>query len=195
MKTAKVKGGLFALAFLLFFLFAVPANASEGPFVLRNTVGDAARCEGGSILMQDRNYNIYVSCRDISYPGGTDVFSYVVWGVPSAGGNHFRLGTLDLGKVTFKTKTAFSSLYVTKEEDEKARSPQGPVIMQGTVGRFETLDGTPTTPVVSELGTPTPSPIATPQPRNLGRIFAAGGVLAFIAIFGVILVIFVITRK
>lgn len=180
---------------LAFLVNAKTAQASEGPFVLRNMVGEAARCEGGSVLMQDRNYNIYISCRDITYPGGTDVFSYVVWGVPAEGGNHFRLGTIGLGKVSFKTKTAFSSLYVTKEEDEGTRSPNGPVIMQGSVGRFETLDGPVPTPGLGELATPTPTPIATPAPRNLGRIFAAGGILAFIAIFGVILVIFVITRK
>jgi len=57
------------------------------------------------------------------------------------------------------------------------------------------LDGPAPTPGPDELGEATPTPIATPAPRNLGRIFAAGGILAFIAIFGVILVIFVITRK
>jgi len=180
---------------VLFLVSTRSAEASEGPFILRNMVGEASRCEGGSVLMQDRNYNIYISCRDITYPGGTDVFSYVVWGVPADGGGHFRLGTIGLGKVAFKTKTAFSSLYVTKEEDEGTRSPQGPVIMQGSVGRFETLDGPAPTPGIGELESPTPSPITTPAPRNLGRIFAAGGILAFIAIFGVILVIFVVTRK
>lgn len=184
------------LVVLFLVALASEAQASEGPFTLRNIVGQAARCEGGSILMQDRNYNVYISCRDISYPGGTDVFGYVVWAVPSGGGNQFRLGTLGLGKVSFRTKTAFSSLFVTKEEDENARTPSGPVIMQGSVGRFETLDGPPPTPsAAGELGTSTPTPIATPQPRNLGRIFAAGGLLAFIALFGVILVILVITRK
>lgn len=194
MKSIKL---LFASAAFVLGLFASAsvAQASEGPFVLRNVVGEAARCEGGSVLMQDRNYNIYISCRDITYPGGTDVFAYVVWGVPVNGGNHFRLGTIGLGKVSFKTRTAFSSLYVTKEEDEGVRSPTGPVIMQGTVGRFETLDGPAPTLRPGTTETPSPTPIATPAPNNLGRIFAAGGILAFIAIFGIILVIFVITRK
>jgi hypothetical protein len=145
--------------------------------------------------MQDLNYNLLLDCRDILYPGGTNVFSYVLWAVPTNGGNHFRLGTIDFGKNSFKTKTAFSSLYVTKESDKNARTPTGPIIMQGSVERNEFLDGVAPTTAPSELNEPTPTPIATPQPRNLGRIFAAGGVLAFIAIFGVILVIFVITRK
>jgi len=184
---------ILSLAIFIFFAKKSSAWASEGPFILRNIVGEATRCEGGSILMQDRNYHIFISCRDISYPGGTDVFSYVVWAVPTSGGNHFRLGTLGLGKVTFTTKTAFSNLYVTKEGDGNARNPSGPVIMQGRVGRYESLDGPPPTPG-PEIA-PSPTPIPTPQPRNLGRILAAGGVLAFIAIFGIILVIFVITKK
>jgi len=183
------------LGAILFLVTTSRVDASEGQFILRNRVGEAARCEGGSILMQDRNYNIYITCREISYPGGTEVFDYVVWGVPSGGGNHFRLGTLGLGKVAFKTKTPFSSLYVTKEETNNPRTPSGTIIMQGNVTAFETLDSPAPTPGLEEFESPTPSPVATPGPRNLGRIFAAGGILAFIAIFGVILVIFVVTRK
>lgn len=187
----------FALPVILgmFLLTTTATSASEGEFVLRNRVGETARCEGGSVLMQDRNYNIYISCREISYPGGTEVFDYVVWGVPTSGGNHFRLGTLGLGKVSFKTRTAFSSLYVTKEETSNPRTPSGALIMQGNVTPFETLDGPAPTPSGDELGTPSPTPVATSAPRNIGRILAAGGVLAFITLFGVILVIFVITRK
>jgi len=183
------------VAVALFVVGVKTANASEGIFELRNRVGEQARCVAYSVLMQDRKYDILMSCRDILYPGGTDVFSYVVWAVPTDGGAHFRLGSLGLGKVSFGSNYAFSSLYVTKETDDRVRSPQGPVIMQGSLQRSELLDGPAPTPNPNELGEPTPSPIATPQPRNLGRIFAAGGVIAFIAIFGVILVVFVITRK
>jgi hypothetical protein len=162
---------------------------------LRNRVGEAARCTVYTVLMQDANYNLLLDCRDILYPGGASVFSYVLWAVPTNGGNHFRLGTIDFGKNFFKTKTPFNALYVTKETDSKTRTPAGPVMMQGSLERNEFLDGPAPTPGASELGEPTPTPIATPAPRSLGRIFAAGGVLAFVAIFGVILVIFVITRK
>lgn len=188
---------LFPVFITFLFLSTKQGLATEGEFVLRNRVGEAARCEGGSVLMQDRNYNIYISCREISYPGGTEVFDYVVWGVPVGGGNDFRLGTLGLGKVSFKTKTAFSSLFVTKEENSNPRSPSGVLIMQGNVTPFDSLDGSAPTPDPSEedIGAPTPTPAASAAPRNLGRILAAGGVLAFIAIFGVILVIFVVTRK
>lgn len=191
----KLKLALILAALTFIFVGSKAAQASEGIFELRNRVGEQARCVSYSVLMQDQNYEILVSCRDILYPGGTSVFSYVLWGVPTNGGNHFRLGTLGLGKESFKTKTPFSSLYVTKEPTSNPRTPTGTIVMQGNLQINELLDTPQSAPEVSELESPTPSPVATPGSRNLGRIFAAGGILAFIAIFGVILVIFVITRK
>ena len=187
----------FKLVFAVFLsLFVLSANsASADEFNLRNRVGDSARCTVYSVLMQDANYNLSLDCRDILYPGGETVFSYVLWATPTNGGNHFKLGTIGFGKNSFKTKIPFNTIYVTKETDSNTRTPTGEIIMQGFLERNEFLDGPVPTPNPDELGTPEPSPIATPAPRNLGRIFAAGGVIAFIAVFGVILVIFVITRK
>lgn len=185
------------IAGALFFGLAKNSLASEGTFDLRNRVGDDARCSAYSVLMQDLNYNILLSCRDILYPGGQSVFTYVVWAVPSTGGNHFKLGTIGLGKVAFKTKTPFSSMYVTKESEANTRTPSGQIIMQGSLNTNQFLDGStkPAPETKDEQIETEPTPIATKAPTNLGRIFAAGGILAFIAIFGVILVIFVVTRK
>jgi hypothetical protein len=183
----------FVVFITLFVVLASSISADE--YNLRNRVGESARCTIYSVLMQDSNYNLSLDCRDILYPGGETVFSYVLWAVPSDGGGHFKLGTIGFGKNSFKTKTPFSSVYVTKEANDKVRSPEGQIIMQGSLERNEFLDGPVPAPNPDELGTPEASPIVTPAPRNLGRIFAAGGVLAFVAIFGVILVIFVITRK
>lgn len=191
-----MKKSLLILVALVVFTFVFSSNAKADEVNLRNRVGESARCTVYSVLMRDLNYNLSLDCRDILYPGGETVFSYVLWGVPTDGGNHFRLGTLDFGKNQFKTKTSFSSLYVTKESQSNTRTPTGPVIMQGALERNEFLDGSaPVSSLENELGEPTPTPVSTPAPRNLGRIFAAGGILAFIAIFGVILVIFVVTRK
>lgn len=123
------------------------------------------------------------------------MFSYVVWAVPSEGGNPIRLGSVGLGKQQFQTREAFSSIYITKEPSSNPRTPQGQIVMQGSGNRIELLDGPAPTPSSEELGTPTPTPIPTPRSTSIGRVFAAGGVLAFIAIFGVILVVLVITRK
>lgn len=191
------RNAIFSLILVVIALVAVSsrANVYADEVNLRNITGETARCTVYSVLMQDSNYNLLLDCRDILYPGGSSVFSYVLWAVPSDGGNQFRLGTIDFGKNFFKTRTAFNALYITKETNSNTRTPTGPIIMQGSVQRNEFLDGPAPTPNPNELGSPSPTPIATPAPRNLGSIFAAGGVLAFLAIFGVILVIFVITRK
>lgn len=180
------------------------AHASEGVFNLRNIVGENARCTSYSVLMQDNNFNILTSCRDILYPGGTSVFNYVLWATPIGGGNPFRLGTLGLGKVFYKTKTPFANLFVTKETEERPRNPVGPTVMSGSLEVNSFLDkpssATPASPTTgSELGepvvTPTPSPTPAAGGSNIGRIFAFGGVLGLIALFGVVLVIFVLTRR
>lgn len=185
---------------------AQKAQASEGLFELRNKIGTDARCFAASVLMQDQQYKIVVSCRDILYPGGTEVFAYVVWATPTDGKNAFRLGTLGLGKVEFKTKTAFSNLFVTKEPDDRPKSPTGQLIMEGSRQIISLLDGSgatnssntnnkPNELMTEPTATPTASPEAAQSGTNVFRIIAAGGIIAFLALFGIVLVVFVITRR
>lgn len=184
--------------FLMFLTFAAQrVSASEGYFELRNQIGEKGRCLANSVLMQDLNFRVLVSCRDIIYPGGTDIFNYIVWATPTTGNAPLRLGELGLGKVELRTPTQFTSLYVTKERVERAKSPTGVVVMRGNHQSFAFLD-TPSqqtpTPKPSELGSPNPS--ATPQAKKSAfSILRVGGAIAFIALFGVILMIFLITRR
>lgn len=180
-------------------------EASEGTFELQNQVGESARCYATSILMSDQRYRVILSCRDILYPGGTEVFNYVLWGQPNGGGNPFRVGTLQLGKVEFRVSDAFNRLFVTKELDDRPRKPEGTIVMSGNYQRIEFLDGNQVSPVTSlpdevpnELISPSPEASPTTrvsQGRSIFRMIAAGGIVAFLGLFGVILVIFVITRR
>lgn len=195
------------IAFVLFLFVATPALASEGLVELRNRVGDDARCFAASILMPDQNYSIVVSCRDILYPGGTEIFHYVVWETPLNGGNAIRLGTLNLGKVEFKTKNAFTSLYVTKEKSTNPNSPSGEIIMQGSLRPIALLEtkklNTPeTTPGTNqpEIVPPSPgeemeSPVPTSAPQTGVAKFLTGGILAIFGIAGIIFLLFIITKK
>lgn len=170
------------------------AKASQGQFELRNQVGEDARCYAVSGLMQNLDYKILFLCQDILYPGGTSVVNYVVWANPVDGGSPIRLGTLDLGRVELSTKKAFSSLFVTKEEDARVRSPQGQVVMQGGLQRITLLDNPNAASLEkSELGEPEASPIPTPKssPLNVLRI---GGAVAFVLLILIVGLIFVITR-
>lgn len=182
------------LAILAVIVGTKPVVASEGTFELRNQVGDSARCFATSILMPNLEYEILVSCRDILYPGGTEVFSYVTWANPVDGSSPVKLGTLDLGKVQFSTKKAFGSLYVTKEVDAKVRAPQGSVVMQGSLQRIAILDNPNAVSAEKpELGNPEASSTPTPKssPLNVLRI---GGAVAFVLLVLIVGLIFVITR-
>lgn len=172
-------------------------QASEGLFQLDNQVGESARCFAASVLMPDQEYNILLSCRDILYPGGTQVFSYVVW-TSDANGNVDKLGTVDSGKKSFDTDDAFFTIFVTKEETSDVRSPQGEIIMQGPVQQIDFLNdpnykGSTT---INELGEPelTPEPIMKTKksPLNLFRI---GGAIAAAVLAGMMLLVIFITRK
>lgn len=195
------------VALVLFFSVASPAIASEGLVELRNRVGEDARCFASSVLMSDQNYTILVSCRDILYPGGTEIFNYVVWATPLGGGNAFRLGTLNLGKVQFRTKTAFANLFVSKETSPNPSLPTGSIVMQGPVRPIALLVSknlnTPTTTTGTnqpELVSPAPgeeteTPVPTSAPRSGVAKFLTGGILAVLGIAGIIFLIFVITKK
>jgi hypothetical protein len=189
------------IAFTTFCGFALlkPSTtlASEGFVELRNSNGEAARCWAASGLMQNLQYKVLMLCRDIIYPGGVDIFNYVVWAMPLDDDKPFQLGTLGLGKAEFDTKTAFRSLFVTKEANSRTRSPQGPVVMQGNVQRIGLLDN-PTAAQLEEpeLGQPEVTPTPAPVKKSSGStILRIGGILGFVALFGIILLILVITRK
>lgn len=177
--------------------------ASQGIFELRNQVGEDARCHVTSGVMEDQIYNILTICQDILYPGGTEVYHYVTWATPIDGGNAVRLGELGLGRKLFKTNQAFSNIFVTKELQANPRSPSGQVVMRGNLTPITFLgNGQPTiapSDTESELGeaSPSPSPVTrvASTGRNIFRIIAAGGIVAFLGLFGVILIIFVISRR
>lgn len=187
--------GSIALALAIFVLANSTARASEGTVELRNTVGSDARCFATSVLMEDLNYNILVSCRDILYPGGTEVFSYVTWASPTDGSNPVKLGTLDLGKVVFETKKPFLSLFVTKEIDSRVRSPQGQVVMQGSVKQIELLEN-PNSIVKEEPDMIEPTVTPSPKPKSsIINVFRLGGVAAAVLLVLVIGLVFVLTRE
>lgn len=191
------------IAFLLGFsaIFALnpgSIHASEGKFHFKNTVNEDSQCFALSVLMDNLNYNLLVTCRELTYPGGTEVFRYVVWANPIEGGNAFRLGELGVGKAEFSTKTAFSSLFVTREREKNARTPSGPVVMQANFQRIIELDGPSTSVDEPELGEPeaTMTPLPTTRPTSsITRVLATGGIITFLILFAVIAVVFFITRR
>ena len=175
---------------------ATSAFASEGTFELKNTVGEQARCFAFSVLMPSQKYEVLMSCRDILYPGGTQVFDYVVW-AQDADGKTENLGTLDKGKIQFSVAKQFASLFVTKETSEKARNPEGTVIMRGYWKDIDILKANAQTTTQpgetpeAEL-TPAPEEVKKGSPLNIFRI---GGAIAILFLAATMLVVYFITKR
>ena len=187
-----------AISFLALFFLVLPSNvdASERHYKLKNLVGESARCEVDAILMPNQEYQMLIGCRDIVYPGGESIFSYALWGNPEAGGNPVYLDTLGVGKITVETRTAFSSMFVTRETTNKPRNPVGTIVMQGSLERSDFLDNPNAVQLpASELGEPEVSPTPTIVQGRSVNIAQIGGVVGFFLLFGIILMIFYITRK
>lgn len=182
-----------ALVLGMFVGFSRQAAASEGIVELENREGTRARCYALSVIMTELNYNVLVTCRDIIYPGGTDVFHYVVWANQVDSDRNFKLGTLGLGKVLFETERPFTGLFVTKEKSSKVNSPTGPVVMQGQVRSIPLFTNfEPSELEDAELPELTPTP--APPPGGITNLFRVGGALAIVAIAGIILLVLFLTR-
>lgn len=186
---------------MLFLTITGQTYASEGETTLTNRIGTQATCWMGSVFMQDLNYHIIGTCRNITYPGGAEIVNYVLWANPQAGGNPVRIGELGLGKFEYRTREPFGSVFVTIERDRNVRTPAGQTIMQGSMSPFTSLEGnaratakpseTTKQEEVSDLATPTP----TAKPTSGIARFLTGGIIAFLGLFAVIFIIFIITRR
>ncbi|MBN1168632.1 hypothetical protein JXA63_01960 [Candidatus Woesebacteria bacterium] len=129
------------LVFLFIFVFsATKINASEGTIELESITSEDYRCYAVSIQMMDWKYNILVTCRNLIYPAGDNIFRYVAWADPLEGNKPIKLGELGLGRASFNTKTPFSSIFVTTEVNQRAQEPEGPTVMMGNVERINFLD-------------------------------------------------------
>jgi hypothetical protein len=193
---------LLSFIFTLLFAFFLNTNiayASEGTVELRSTTSASYKCYASSIQMKDLNYTVLVTCRDLLYPAGEDIFNYVLWANPTDGGKPFRLGTLGLGRVATKTKKTFSSLFVTTEADGKAKSPSGTTVMRGDLTKIKFLEG-PLTPAeeekeeVEEISEET----LTPTPSTRSRLVAGlkrAALVSLFALAALIGLVFILTRK
>lgn len=171
--------------------------ASEGTIELRSTTGESYRCYAASIQMIDLNYTIPITCRDLLYPAGEDIFTYLVWATPINGGKPIKLGALGLGRATFKTKAKFSSLFVTTEKNSKTKTPSGTIVMRGDVKKITFLEGSKTPGLEEESvfeKEATPSPTPSTRERLVAGLKRAA-VVSVLALGALIGLVFVLTRK
>lgn len=202
-----VKSILFATVFFgVFVFFTQKTEASEGTIELRSTTRETYRCYATSMLMQDQNYTILVSCRELLYPAGNTVFTYVLWAQPTDGSAPRRLGELGFGRLNARLNQPFSQLFVTTEPNAGVRAPSGPTVMRGNVQPITFLDRattpTPTSTSISSGGggtqngneTVTPTPSQSTGSR-VATAFKRAGLAAFLALVALIGLVFAITRS
>lgn len=193
------------------FVFSTNTHASEGLIEMRSTTRETYRCFASSILMQDQNFNVNVSCRELIYPAGNTVFTYVLWAQPVDGGNPRRLGELGYGRLAAKLNLPFNQLFVTTETKGNVGKPGGPVVMRGNVSTITFLDRatSPTPTPVGQTsngtnetitGTPNPDSSITPTEgastgSKIATAFKRAGLAALLALLALIGLVFAITRS
>jgi hypothetical protein len=191
--------------FSVFLFLTKNIHASEGSIEMRSSTREPYRCYAASILTQDQNYQILISCRELIYPAGNTVYVYILWAQPVDGSDPRRLGELGYGRLSAKMNQPFSSLFVTTEPNAGARKPTGPVVMRGNVQPITFLDrattGTPAPVISNGQGSYTGDITLTPTPEEastgskLGTALKRAGLAAFLALIALIGLIFAITRS
>ncbi len=195
------KFGIFGASLILAtVLSSKTIKASEGSYELKNQVGTDARCIAATVLMENREFKVLFSCRNLDYPGGDQISYYIAWATPVDGSNAIKLGDLGYGKAEFQANRDFNSLFVTREFDKFAGSPSTNVVMKADVIRSTFLNqNQPQNSQPKEAQAQTPSPIQTPSPTkaplsSITNIFKAVSVFAIIGLVGLIGLVFFLTR-
>lgn len=204
MKRLKILTSAFFIALAL---IASPgsAHASEGTAEIKSTTGDKTRCFASSVLMQNFEYKVIVSCRDLIYPPTEDSFAYVIWAVSLEDSKVLRLGSLGFGKVELRTKDAFSELFVTTERNDRPRNPSVNIVARGFMSSIDILEkGTPedtteaTEPAESFaeiLEQPTPTPTITTVTGGITSGLRRTGIYFAVGVFILLLFIAFLTRS
>lgn len=132
---------ILSLTAILFVGFLSSTYASESITEMRSRTEYDYRCWAGTVLVEGQ-YRLNVSCRNLIYPNvnGPKTVAYVLWANPTDGSGTFRLGSLDFGTKTFRSKVPFGSLFVTTESSNSPRDPSGPIVMSGDSRPISFLD-------------------------------------------------------
>ena len=184
---------------LLIFSFKL-VSATEGTFELRSTDTNNYKCFAASLQMQDLNYTILLSCRNLIFPLDETIYSYILWANPESGGNAFRIGLVNLGRGEYKVKPAFTSLFITAEQNPGVKNPTGKVVMKGSIKPITFLEKEVTSEEESNENAGAASPTPTPQtlkPSIRDRILSGlkrAGLATGLALVAILGLVFVLTR-
>lgn len=128
----------FSLTVLTLLLISIkPAHASEGTALLTSHDNDA-KCFVASVLVNEGNYQVVMSCRNLTTPPDATRLFYHVWGkhigtaegqqtktggLKFGKGPYFSLGDISSGKLSARSREAFEEVLVTAETESGVSQP------------------------------------------------------------------------
>jgi hypothetical protein len=189
----------FVVSLLLLILSYKLVSATEGTFELRSTDTNNYKCFAASLQMQDLNYTILLSCRNLIFPLDETIYSYILWANPEGGGNAFKLGSINLGRGQYKVKPPFTSLFITAEQNPGVKNPTGKVVMKGSIKPITFLEKevSPVEETSENGGTTTPTPTPQTQTSIRDRILSGlkrAGLATGLALVAILGLVFILTR-
>lgn len=170
--------GFSLTALTLLLLLAKNANASEGTALLTSPDNDA-RCFLASVLVDEGDYQIVMTCRNLTTPPDANRLFYHVWGrrkgaaesqqsktggLKFGKGAYFSLGDISGGKLNSRAREAFEEVLVTAETESGVNQPSlSALIVSGTMGEIDFGDAgqnnlkfSPTSTIAKATLAPTP---------------------------------------
>ena len=134
-----MKRRLFILGLVFVGLLAFPkfAVASEGTALLTSVDNDS-RCFLASVLVDEGDYQVVMTCRNLTTPPDANRLFYLVWarrkgaaegqqaktgGLKLGKGIYFSLGDISGGKLNARAREAFEEVLVTAEADSDVSQP------------------------------------------------------------------------
>lgn len=196
------KIGFAIFLFVLTIVFTKSASASlAGEFELRSTDSNEYYCFAYTQPLQNHVYKVLITCENIVFPVDDTIFTYVLWANTEDGGTPIRLGSIGLGVAEFSTKSRFTSLFITTEENAAAKVPSGEVVMKGSIKPIQFLErgGEGESEEVStDENETSPSPTPTAQKSSIRDRLLTGlkraGLASGLALVAILGLVFILTR-
>ena len=210
--------GFSLTALVLLLISAKAVNASEGTALLTSADNDA-RCFLASVLVDEGDYQVVMTCRNLTTPPDANRLFYHAWGrrkgategqqaktggIKFGKGAYFSLGDISGGKLNARAREAFEEVLVTAEADSGVSQPSlSGLVVSGPMGEIDfgdsgrsSLKFSPTSTIAKVTLAPTPGKTVSPAAPKSVAGTAAGVFLTILAIIVVgAIVISIIQRR
>jgi len=116
------------------------ARANEGIFRMLPQSGSGMNCFVTSIYI-DGTYKMIGTCRGLTMAYSAEQTKYVLWKMEEGETKWTRVDEVTDGKITASSGKKFTSLAISAETPVYARTPEGPVVMEGDMEQIPFAGG------------------------------------------------------